>query len=294
MRLISYTTPLLAGVAIAQNGASCPDYALVTARGTGEPQGPSLGFSGLGIGGMAPQTLAAVPNGVEYDVVYPASAAPNSEAIGGADAVRYINASRAACPNQKFALLGYSQAATIMLEALQAYQADNSLSAQSSSWETRTRSRTRFQPSTRTAAQALATALECCFTWTRPWASLKHLRIAARFSTSVTLGILFAMASLLTRSMETILPILLHQAFRLSVRICWSRSFASWVCEKIEGPRRVCHPWVIWVSFSARGVLRSKSNCSTLASENRITKSFSPLSKGDVHLASTYLSRHWL
>jgi len=68
---------------------------------------------------MANQTLASVPNGIEYDVVYPASGTdPESMYKGGNDIVRYVRESHAACPNQKFALLGYSQGASVVLLAL--------------------------------------------------------------------------------------------------------------------------------------------------------------------------------
>lgn len=41
---------------------------IISTRGTGEAQGPSEGFIS-----MIQQTLAAVPNGIEYDTVYPAA-----------------------------------------------------------------------------------------------------------------------------------------------------------------------------------------------------------------------------
>lgn len=87
--------------------AACPDYALVIARGTGEVQGPSLGFKGVFTNGMTNQTFNAVPNGVEYDVVYPATAGIlTSEKEGAADVVRYVTEQRVACPKQEYVLMG--------------------------------------------------------------------------------------------------------------------------------------------------------------------------------------------
>ncbi len=96
---------------------SCNDYALLDVRGAFEPQGPSAGFNI-----MVASTLSALPGGVEYDVVYPASPdiSQNSTFIGSEDVQNYINNGYAACPDQKYALLGYSQGATVVLEALQA------------------------------------------------------------------------------------------------------------------------------------------------------------------------------
>lgn len=97
--------------------ASCNNYVLISARGTGEPQGPSSGFRG-----MIAHTLATVPGGIEYDVVYPAAGdiTQKSTYIGSDDILRYISEGMAACPDQKYALLGYSQGATVVLEAIKA------------------------------------------------------------------------------------------------------------------------------------------------------------------------------
>lgn len=115
---------LTATVGAAAVGAAndCPDYALITARGTGELPGPSAGFSGIFTEGMAKQALSALPNGVEYDVLYPADATPWSPFIGSADATRYIERALASCPQQKFALMGYSQGATVVLETLKSLE----------------------------------------------------------------------------------------------------------------------------------------------------------------------------
>lgn len=103
---------LLGSIALAlaatANAQTCHDYVLISTRGTTEPQGPSIGFKG-----MINTTLATIPNGIEYDTVYPASTNLTGAFVGKADVVRYINAGLASCPQQKYALLGYSQGASV-------------------------------------------------------------------------------------------------------------------------------------------------------------------------------------
>lgn len=108
---------LAALAAAAPLAGSCNDYVILDARGTFEPQGPSAGFKT-----MVASTLSALPGGVQYDVVYPAApdVSQNGTFIGSEDIQNYINNGHAACPDQKYALLGYSQGATVVLEALQA------------------------------------------------------------------------------------------------------------------------------------------------------------------------------
>jgi hypothetical protein len=105
------TFPFLARTAPLEARAPCSNYVILEARGTNEPQGQSVGFRS-----MEAQTLAAVPGGTTYYVVYPA--ANDTESLGGADIVRYINAGLVACPEQKYAVLGYSQGATAVATAL--------------------------------------------------------------------------------------------------------------------------------------------------------------------------------
>jgi hypothetical protein len=92
----------------------CSNYVLLDTRGTNEPQGPSVAFPGI-----ENQTLAAVPGGTTYNVVYPAGM--DTEGQGGADIVCYINAGLSSCPSQKYALLGYSQGAVAVAIALSSY-----------------------------------------------------------------------------------------------------------------------------------------------------------------------------
>lgn len=113
---LSLAALFIGSAAAAPLADGCHDYVLLSARGTGEPQGPSFGFRG-----MIKDTLAAVPGGTEYDVVYPAASdiTQKTTFIGAKDIERYVNDGSAACPDQKYALMGYSQGATVVLEAYQ-------------------------------------------------------------------------------------------------------------------------------------------------------------------------------
>lgn len=106
------------GVPLIQNRASdgCQNYVILSSRATTELQGPSLGSIG-----MISTTLSTISGGLEYDVVYPAAAdiTQLTTLIGSADIERFINAGLITCPQQKYALLGYSQGVTVTLEALQ-------------------------------------------------------------------------------------------------------------------------------------------------------------------------------
>lgn len=95
--------------------ASCARYVLIDSRGTGEPQGESEGFVS-----MISMVLSALPNGTRYDTVYPATADITQETTftGSVDIERFINSGLVSCPAQKYALLGYSQGATVTNEVL--------------------------------------------------------------------------------------------------------------------------------------------------------------------------------
>ncbi|RCI13537.1 hypothetical protein L249_5546, partial [Ophiocordyceps polyrhachis-furcata BCC 54312] len=93
----------------------CHNYVLISARGTRETAGPSLGFTD-----MIRLTLAKAPGGIEYDVRYPAKGdiTQLTTLIGVADIRRRIEQGLALCPKQQYAILGYSQGATASLAAL--------------------------------------------------------------------------------------------------------------------------------------------------------------------------------
>lgn len=92
----------------------CHKYVVVDTRGTDEPQRRSIAFRG-----MMDTTLNKVKGGVGYNVVYPASLAANSTAQGVEDVETYVHNGLKNCPGQKYALLGYSQGATVILTAVQ-------------------------------------------------------------------------------------------------------------------------------------------------------------------------------
>ena len=106
------------GAPFANTSASpeqCHKYVLISSRGTGELQGPSVGFIG-----MIDTTLDAVPGGLEYEVAYPAAPdiTQQTTLIGAHDIENYVKDGLKSCPMQTYALLGYSQGATVVLQAL--------------------------------------------------------------------------------------------------------------------------------------------------------------------------------
>ncbi|KAE8227267.1 hypothetical protein CF326_g7593 [Tilletia indica] len=102
---------------------ACHDYVLVSTRGTDEPQGPSFAS-----GGLVSHTLANIPGGVEYDIVYPAIYDADSPISGMSALKTYLRDSIEACPEQNYVLLGYSQGAYVTSLALQKHnQTDDPL-----------------------------------------------------------------------------------------------------------------------------------------------------------------------
>lgn len=96
--------------------ADCHEYVLINTRGTGEPPGTSIGFRA-----MLNDILAAVPSGSIYDTRYPAAPDATQYTIkfGTDDVIQSINDGLARCPEQKYALFGYSQGATVINQVLQ-------------------------------------------------------------------------------------------------------------------------------------------------------------------------------
>jgi len=58
-----------------------------------------------------------MPKATGYAVSYPATMAKTSKAQGAADVVKHLTAQSAACPQQKYVLVGYSQGADVQHEA---------------------------------------------------------------------------------------------------------------------------------------------------------------------------------
>lgn len=115
MHLQLLSLAVLAISRITSGAPTCPKYTLIDTRGTFEPQGESIGFKP-----MINTTLITLPGGTRHDTFYPAApdATQFTTLIGKNDIERFINSSLAACPTQTFALLGYSQGATVTNEVL--------------------------------------------------------------------------------------------------------------------------------------------------------------------------------
>ncbi|KAL1847685.1 hypothetical protein Daus18300_013852 [Diaporthe australafricana] len=97
------------------NGALKPIFwlpELLDARGTWEPQGVSTMFYT-----MIQSILEQLPGAVSLSVQYPAGEAQDTTS-GEKFVVDTIIQELRECPDQKFALFGYSQGATVMLRAL--------------------------------------------------------------------------------------------------------------------------------------------------------------------------------
>jgi cutinase len=96
----------------AATAATCSDLDVVAARGTFEP-----GTLGLIVGDPVFSALQKKITGKtlsSYAVNYPADLSLTSAATGNADVVNHVNAQAAACPNQRFILVGYSQGANVV------------------------------------------------------------------------------------------------------------------------------------------------------------------------------------
>jgi cutinase len=92
--------------------AACSDIDVIVARGTGEP-----GTLGIIVGDPVYSALRARLTGdtlSSYAVDYPASVAPGSASIGNRDLVDHISSQAAACADQRFILVGYSQGANVV------------------------------------------------------------------------------------------------------------------------------------------------------------------------------------
>jgi cutinase len=106
------TTVLVAGPAPSAAAATCPDVAVVFARGTDEPGG------GIGRVGQAfaDALQAQLPGHTvhTYGVNYPASYDFLAAQDGAIDATAYIRNTATQCPSTRFVLGGYSQGAAVM------------------------------------------------------------------------------------------------------------------------------------------------------------------------------------
>lgn len=88
------------------------DILTVIARATIE----SAGY-GVVCGPLLTAIQKLIPGTTGYAVKYPADFSKSSPDIGVEDTLRHINERAAACPEQKYALSGYSQGAVVMHRA---------------------------------------------------------------------------------------------------------------------------------------------------------------------------------
>ncbi|WP_338899592.1 cutinase family protein [Streptomyces sp. TG1A-60] len=92
--------------------AACTDIDVVAARGTFEPG--TLGFI---VGDPVYSALQKKITGKSlssYKVNYPANLSLTSAAQGNRDLVNHVRSQAAACPDQRFILVGYSQGANVV------------------------------------------------------------------------------------------------------------------------------------------------------------------------------------
>jgi cutinase len=117
-RFIALVLALAGGVTVvvaatpAAAAAPCTDVDVVVARGTGEP-----GTLGIIVGDPVYSALRLRLFGrtlSSYAVDYPASITPGSASIGNRDLVEHVRSQAAACPGQRFILVGYSQGANVV------------------------------------------------------------------------------------------------------------------------------------------------------------------------------------
>jgi cutinase len=108
------TATATTGTASATAG-SCADidvsYAMGTKFGTPDPSGADPVYDALV---SALNSKADGKTISYYRVNYPASLEPWSASLGNWDLVQHIKNQAAACPNQKFAMIGYSQGANVV------------------------------------------------------------------------------------------------------------------------------------------------------------------------------------
>jgi cutinase len=120
LRALAVSTVLIGGIggataamAPVATAATCANIDVVVARGTFEP-----GTLGIIVGDpMFSALQTALPGQTlsSYPVNYPANLSePGSVQAGNTDLVNHVTSQAAACPNQRFILVGYSQGANVV------------------------------------------------------------------------------------------------------------------------------------------------------------------------------------
>ncbi|MFC9434544.1 cutinase family protein [Nocardia sp. NPDC057030] len=115
LAVVTGASAIGAGTAVA---AGCADIHVVSARGTNEPGGAwSKEKLGTVVGNPVYSAIADALTAKTdaYRVAYPADLnQPASVQAGNRDLVAHVVAQAAACPEQRFVLLGYSQGANVV------------------------------------------------------------------------------------------------------------------------------------------------------------------------------------
>jgi hypothetical protein len=99
-------------VSLTSRAGACSSYTIIDTRGTGEMQGPSVGFRS-----MNQKIQAQAQGGKVHDTVYPADFSQNS-AQGTKDIVNTITQTLQKNKNECFILQGYSQGAAATVNAM--------------------------------------------------------------------------------------------------------------------------------------------------------------------------------
>ncbi|KAF2149543.1 carbohydrate esterase family 5 protein [Myriangium duriaei CBS 260.36] len=102
---------------VGRQTSNCSSVELIVARGTDEPNNSGFKLGSLVGDNLYNATKALIPDATAYGVNYPANLDCSSEPTGITDTLSHINSTLASCPNQKFALVGYSQGADIIYRA---------------------------------------------------------------------------------------------------------------------------------------------------------------------------------
>jgi cutinase len=108
---------LAISAAVPAQAAECTTVEIVSARGTFEP-----GTAGLIVGDQVfnaiKNKLAPLRSTSLHSVDYPASLDLSGPSKGTVNLVNHVKQQAAACPNQKFVLVGYSQGAFVVDNAI--------------------------------------------------------------------------------------------------------------------------------------------------------------------------------
>ncbi|KAF1811183.1 alpha/beta-hydrolase [Eremomyces bilateralis CBS 781.70] len=104
---------LSAAATVVGQAAPCSPLEMIYAKATGES-----GQYGIIVGNtLVRQVLQLVPSATGYSVPYPADFSDRSPELGVQTLLQHLQTQVTACPDQKFALSGYSQGAVVLHRA---------------------------------------------------------------------------------------------------------------------------------------------------------------------------------